>query len=167
MGALTIIQIATVVCWILIGIGVISIFLPFAPGIPSIWFGIFLFAISHGFDTITRGYMGIISGVALFTILLDYTLSSFGIQKIRAGFWAVVGAIIGFIVGSFFNPFISYIVGPALGAIIAELLHGHDTVYSFTSGNTTIVAFMGGTIVKMAAALVMIGLFVLRLQGKL
>lgn len=166
MDALTIISVSTVLCWVLIGIGLISIFLPFAPGIPTIWFGIFLYAISHGFDDISRNYMGVISAVALFTIVLDYTLSSMGVQKMKAGFWAVIGAIVGFIAGSFVNPFIGFIIGPALGAIIAELLHGRDHVYSFTSGNTTVVAFMGNTIVKMVAAMVMIGLFVLRLQGK-
>jgi uncharacterized protein YqgC (DUF456 family) len=167
MDSINIIQISTIVAWALIGIGLVSIFLPFAPGIPTIWFGIFIYAISHGFDDISRNYMGIISGVAIFTIFLDYTLSSFGVQKLRASAWAVGGAIVGFIVGSFFNPFIAFIIAPALGAIIAELLRGRDQVYSFTSGNTTIVAFMGGTVVKMAAALVMIGMFVLRLQGKL
>ena len=166
MGADSIIAISTVVCWVLIAIGLVSIMLPFAPGIPTIWFGIFLFAISHGFDQISRSYMGIITAVAVFTIFLDYTLSSLGVQKIRAGGWGVAGALVGIIVGSFFNPFAAYVIGPALGAITGELLHGRDQVYAFKSGNTTIVAFMGGTVIKFAAAAAMIGLFILRLQGK-
>lgn len=166
MGTLSIIAISTVVCWILIVIGLVSIMLPFAPGIPTIWFGIFLYAISHGFDQITRNYMGIITLVAAFTIFLDYTLSSLGVHKIRAGFWGVLGAVVGFIVGSFFNPLAAYVIGPALGAIVGELLHGRDQVFAFQSGNTTIVAFMGGTVIKFAAAAAMIGLFILRLQGK-
>ena len=115
MDASSIITLSTALCWVLIAIGLVSIMLPFAPGIPTIWFGIFLYAISHGFDQISRNYMGIITLVAAFTIFLDYTLSSLGVKKIRAGGWGVAGALVGFIVGSFFNPFSAYVIGPALG----------------------------------------------------
>ena len=167
MGNLDVISISTVLAWILIAIGFVSIFLPFAPGIPTIWFGIFLYAISHGFDDVSRQFMAIITAVAGITILLDYVLSSLGVQRIRAGVWGISGAIVGFILGSFIHPLAAYVIGPAVGAVIAENLHGHDQVFAFKTGNTTIIAFMGGTIIKLTAALAMIGLFVLRLQGKI
>lgn len=155
------------VAWILIVLGFGAIFLPFAPSLPLIWFGIFLYAISHQFNEVSRNFMAAISTIAIVTIVLDYTLYRFGIRKFRAGAWGVIGALVGFVVGSFFNHVAAYIAGPILGAIAFETLRGHDQVYSFKTGNTTVVAFMGGTIVKFAAAIAMIGLFILRLQGKL
>jgi uncharacterized protein YqgC (DUF456 family) len=149
MGGLTIEGIITVVAWILIVLGFGAIFLPFAPSVPLIWFGIFIYATGHHFTEVTRNFMSGISLIAAATIILDYTLYRFGIRRFRAGAWGVVGAIAGFIAGSFVNQFAAYVAGPILGAIIFETLRGRDQVYSFKTGNT------------------MIGLFVLRLQGKL
>jgi hypothetical protein len=160
-------SIAIVLAWVLIGLGVVCIFLPFAPSIPLIWFGVFVYAVSHGFDVLPRTFMAWISAIAIATIFLDFTLNKFGIYKVRVGAWAVVGAIIGAIAGSFFSPWFGYVIGPVLGAIIFEIMSGHDQVYAFNTGNTTIVAFMGGTIVKFIAAVAMIGLMVMKLRGQL
>ncbi len=83
------------------------------------------------------------------------------------GFWGVAGAIAGGGIGWLFGPVGGFIVGPILGAIISEMLRGRDRVFAYQAGNTTVVAFMGGTIVKLLAAILMIGLFSLRLEGKI
>jgi uncharacterized protein YqgC (DUF456 family) len=160
-------SLSTILSFILIIGGVIAILLPFAPSIPMVWFGIFIYAISHDFLDINQQFMVIVSVIAATTIILDYTLSRSGVYKLKVGPWGVLGAVAGGLVGSLFSPIMAYIVGPVVGAIVMELLRGHDQVFSFKSGNYTIVAFMGGTIVKLAAAIVMVGMFFLRLQGKI
>lgn len=147
--------------------GFIAIMFPFAPPIVTIWFGIFIYAISRDFATIGQNYMLLISLIALSTIFLDYTLSRSGSRKLKAGPWGVLGAVIGGVVGSFFGSFHTYLTGPIVGAIVFELLRGRDQVYSYKAGNYTIVAFMGGTLVKLVAGVAMTGLFILRLQGRL
>ena len=159
--------ISTVLSWLLIMGGMFSIIFPIAPSIPTIWFGIFLYAIGHNYTTISQAFILTISIIAAFTILLDYTLSRSGVQKLRAGPWGVLGAVGGGIVGALIGPIYAYVVGPLVGAIVIELMRGRDQVYSYQSGNYTIVAFMGGTIIKLLAGIFMIGLFILRLQGKL
>lgn len=159
--------ISTVLSLILIIGGMAAIVLPFAPSIPTIWFGIFLYAISHEFTTVSQNFMVLVSGIALGTIVLDYTLSRSGVQKMMAGPWGVLGAVAGGLVGLLFGPIATYLIGPLVGAIVIELLRGRDRVYSYQSGNYTIVAFMGGTIVKLLAAIAIIGLFILRLQGRI
>lgn len=146
--------------------GFIAIIFPIAPPIITIWFGIFIYAISQDFQTIGQSYMMLISGIAFATIILDYTLSRSGSQRLKAGPWGVLGAIVGGIVGSLFGPIHTYLTGPITGAIVFELLRGRDQVYSYQTGNYTIVAFMGGTLVKLIAGVAMTGLFILRLQGK-
>lgn len=159
-------SLATVVSLTLILGGLISIIFPIAPSIPTIWFGMFIYAISHDYLDINQNFMIVVSAIALGTIVLDYTLSRGGVKKMIAGPWGVVGAIVGGALGTFFGPFGTYIGGPIVGAIVAELLRGRDRVYSYQSGNYTIVAFMGGTIIKLIAAIAMVGLFILRLQHK-
>ncbi len=159
-------QLSTIVSGILIIGGLIAIALPFAPSIPSIWFGIFLYGISRGFTEVDSQFMVMITGIAIATLVLDYTLSRSGVQRLTAGPWGVFGAVVGGLVGALFNPIMTYVVGPILGGIVFEMLRGRDRVFSYQSGKYTIVAFMGGTIVKLVASIIMIGLFVLRLQGR-
>ncbi len=160
-------DLSTILSFILILGGIATIVFPIAPSIPTIWFGIFLFAVSHNFTTVNQSFIGLISIIAVGTIVLDYTLSRSGVKKLRAGPWGILGAVLGGLVGSLFGAIGGYLVGPLTGALVIELLLGRDQVYSYKSGNYTIVAFMGGTIIKLFAAIAMIGLFTLRLQGKL
>jgi uncharacterized protein YqgC (DUF456 family) len=146
--------------------GLVSIVFPIAPSIPTIWFGIFVYGIAHNYVDVDQNFLMIVTLIAFATIFLDYMLSKGGVQKFTAGPWGILGAIIGGAAGTFFGPFGTYLAGPILGAVIAETLRGRDRVYSYQSGNYTIVAFMGGTLIKLVAALAMIGLFVLRLQHK-
>lgn len=158
---------STLISWLLIIGGLLTIVFPIAPSIPTIWFGIFIYAVSHNYTAITQSFILTVSLIAFGTIFLDYTLSRSGVQKLRAGPWGVLGAIVGGLLGALIGPVYAYLIGPLAGAIIIELLRGRDQVYSYQSGNYTIVAFMGGTIIKLLAAILMVGLFILRLQGRL
>ena len=159
-------QAATILSFLLILGGFVAIVFPFAPSIPTIWFGIFLYAISHQYIAVNQSFMVLVSVIALGTIILDYTLSRAGAQKLMAGPWGVMGAVLGGLLGTFFGPVATYIIGPLTGAMVAELLHGRDRVYSYKAGEYTIIAFMGGTVIKLLAGIIMVGLFILRLQGK-
>lgn len=159
--------ISTIVSLALILGGLVSIIFPIAPSIPTVWFGIFIYAIAHDYVGIDQQLLMIISVIALATIVLDYTMSKGGVAIFKAGPWGILGAVIGGLIGAFFGPFGTYLVGPILGSVVVELLHGRDRVYSYQAGNYTIIAFMGGTLIKLVAALAMIGLFILRLQQKL
>lgn len=167
MDLMTITDLSTALSFILIIGGLIAIVLPFAPSVPTIWFGIFLYGVSHDYVSVNQNFMILVSVIAMLTIVLDYTLSRTGVQRMKAGPGGVVGAVLGGLVGTIFGPIATYLIGPVLGAIIIELLRGRDRVFSFQSGKYTIVAFMGGTVVKLVAAVVMIGLFILRLQGRI
>jgi uncharacterized protein YqgC (DUF456 family) len=160
-------QLSTGLAFILIIGGLLAILFPFAPSVPTVWFGIFLYAISHDFVTVNQSFMVIVSIITVATIVLDYTLSRGGVQRLRAGPWGVLGAVVGGLIGSLINPITAYLVGPIIGAVVFETLKGRDQVFSYKSGNYTIVAFMGGTIIKLLASIAMIGLFVLRLQGRI
>lgn len=159
--------ISTILSLVLIIGGLLSIVFPVAPSIPTVWFGIFIYAVSHKYLIIDQRFMVIVTLIALATIMLDYFLSRSGVQKLKAGPWGIVGAVGGAALGSFFGPVGTYLAGPILGAIIAETIHGRDRVYVYQAGQTTIVAFLGGTIIKLVAALGMIGLFILRLEHKI
>jgi uncharacterized protein YqgC (DUF456 family) len=158
---------SSIVSFALILGGLVSIIFPIAPSIPTIWFGIFIYAVAHHYTDVSQQFMMWLSLIALGTIILDYTLSRSGVQKLKAGPWGILGAVIGGGLGTFFGAIVTYLIGPIIGAVVSELIRGRDRVYSYQTGNYTIIAFMGGTLVKLVAAIAMIGFFILRLQHKL
>ncbi|MBI3572647.1 MAG: DUF456 domain-containing protein [Candidatus Kerfeldbacteria bacterium] len=163
---MNLVLITTVLGVLMIVGGFIFILMPVTPAIPTIWGGILIYEEGHRRLGLDHNLLILVSLIAAGTIVLDYTLSREGVKKLRASSWGVLGAVIGGGLGAFIHPIATYLIGPVVGALAFEMLRGRDQVFSYTSGNYTIVAFMGGTVVKLVAALIMTGLFILRLQGK-
>jgi uncharacterized protein YqgC (DUF456 family) len=165
MNGLT--SLSTTVSLVLILGGLTSIIFPIAPSLPLVWLGVFIYAAAHQYTDISQSFMALISAIAFSTIILDYFLSRGGVKKLQAGPWGILGAVIGGAIGTFFGPLGTYLGGPVIGALVLETFRGRDRVYSYQSGNYTVVAFMGGTVIKLVASIAIIGLFILRLQHKL
>ena len=73
--------------------------------------------------------------------------------------WAVVGALVGGVIGMFFGiP--GLLLGPPLGAIAGELVKTGEVRASVRSGLAAFVGMVAGAIANFAIALVMIALFV-------
>lgn len=161
-----IVVLSSILSFILIIGGLFTIVFPIAPSIPTVWFGIFVYAVAHNYLNVDQTFLMWSTVIALGTIVLDYTISKSSLKKIKAGPWGIVGAVGGGALATPLGPFGTFLIGPIVGAVVVELLRGRDQVYSYQSGNYTIVAFMGGTLIKLVAALAMIGLFILRLQHK-
>ena len=71
---------------------------------------------------------------------------------------AVAGAILGSLAGLFFGP-IGLLLGPVLGAVIAEWIYCRRLRASLKSGVGTVLGMLLGAVAKFGLALVMIGLF--------
>lgn len=147
--------------------GFVSLIYPVLPPVPMVLAGIFFFAVGHGFEPLSRNFLLLLTVITALTLALDYSLAARGIERIKAGWWGIGGAVAGGTIGLVFGPWGGYLVGPVMGAVIFEILRGHDQPYAYTTGDKTVVMFLGGTLVKMVAAVGMVGLFLLRLQGKI
>lgn len=155
-----------IVSYVLILGGLVTIILPVAPSIPTVWLGIFVYGAAHQYIGVNQNFLMLETLLALGAIALDYTLNRFGLQKFKVDSWSIIGALIGGGIGLFIGPPFEYLVGPVLGAVIFSLARGRDSVYIYQAGRTMVVGFMGGTLIKLVVALVMIGLFILRLRGE-
>lgn len=153
--------------FLMIGIGVIGIIFPIVPSIPLIWLGIFLYAVLTDFATLSSQTLVIISAIGFAVILFDSVSSIWGNKPFEGTFIGVLGGIVGWLVGSFVGPLAAYVIGPITGAIVAELLLGKDNVFGIELERYTIIAFVGGTLTKLAAAVAMIGLFLYHTIGKI
>lgn len=146
-------------------VGLVGIFIPVIPSTPLIWFGIFLYGVVTGFAQVTTDFLLTISALALATVLLDWTTTVWSLKKFQASPWSVFGAVVGGFIGTLFGPVATWIIGPIVGGIAAGMLVGRDNVFAIRRGRVTIVAFIGGTVVKLTLGLLMIGLFLLRVSG--
>jgi uncharacterized protein len=151
-------------CFFLVLVGFVGIFFPVVPSIPLIWFGILLYGLATNFAVVDGQFLLLISVLGLVVVLLDLIAYLWGGKPFSANFWGVSGAVVGGLVGSFFGLFYGLVVGPVFGAIIGQLLFGRDALFAIETKRYIIIGYVGGTIIKIAVGVAMVGLFIWRLS---
>jgi uncharacterized protein len=148
-----------IVAILLMLVGAAGIILPALPGVPLIFAGMVLAANIDDFQRIgwiTLTVLGILTAMAF---IVDFAASALGAKRVGASARAVWGALIGTIVGLFFGiP--GLVLGPFIGAVVGEIsVHGRVD-RAGRVGFATWVGLIFGTLVKLAIAFSMIGIFV-------
>jgi len=136
---------------IFIIIGIAGCILPIIPGPPVGYGGLILLEITKYADFSTR-LLIILAVVAVVVTLLDYVVPIWGTKRYggtKAGIW---GATIGMVAGLFFFPPLGIIIGPLIGAIVAEMAKGADRNQSIRAGMGSLVGFLMGTGLKLIAS---------------
>ncbi len=140
-------------------IGLVSIVIPFLPATLVIWLGIFLYGVGTNFAVVNSQLLLTVSVLAFGTVFLDYIMAIWGHRKYHGSLWGILGALVGGFIGAVFGNFAGFVLGPIFGAILFELLRGRDNIFSIKTERFTIVGYIGGTLVKFAVSIAMIGLF--------
>lgn len=143
-------------------IGVLGCVLPYLPGTPLVFAGIFLYAWKTHFTIISQNLLIIFLIVTAITVLLDYIVGSIGAKKFGATKLGTFGAFFGALIGIFFAPW-GVIIGPPLGALIGELLTGKKLKDAMRASGGAILGILGGSLTKVVASFIMIGFFTARL----
>ena len=92
------------------------------------------------------------------SLILDYVASVYGAKKLGATWRGVVGALVGGLIGLFFNlPGI--LLGPFIGAMLCELAGGREWKAASRAGVGATLGLLAGAIGKLACCLAMMGLF--------
>ena len=148
---------------ILMLIGILGSFLPFIPGSPLIFLGAFIYAWHTNFLVITWGTLAILLLLTILSQALEYFSSLLGAKKYGASRWGLIGAFLGGIIGFFGGGILGILIGPFIGAFLLEFFHGRNWEASLKIGWGTLVGFLGGAIGKIIIALVMIGIFLIKI----
>jgi len=89
---------------------------------------------------------------------MDYLVSVYGAKRFGASWRGAVGAIIGGLIGLFFNlPGI--LLGPFVGAALFELAGGRAWKEASRAGLGATLGLLAGTLGKLASCLAMMGGF--------
>lgn len=138
--------------------GLIGSILPAIPGIPVILVAAIGHRLCFGAHSVNNTVMVVLIVLTLVSIAFDFLAGMFGANKFGATWRGMLGAVIGGIVGLFFNlPGI--ILGPFIGATLFELLGDRELDKALKAGLGATLGLFAGIIGKFAVGVVMILLF--------
>ena len=145
---------------LLILIGLLGALLPVLPGPPLSFIGLLLLHFTRWADFSTQ-FLVIMGVLATLVTAVDYIVPMWGTKKFGGSKAGVRGSTSGLVIGVFFFPPIGIIIGPFLGALIAELMiNSDDFNKALKSGIGSLVGFLMGTGLKLGASLLMAVYFV-------
>ena len=152
-----------VIAGILILVGIAGVVLPAIPGLPLVFAGMLLAAWAGGFQQIGMTTLVILGVLTALSLGVDFWAAAMGARRVGASRLALIGAVIGTFAGLVLGP-VGLFVGPFVGALGGELLHGRR-LDAAGMGQATRVGFgtwLGiamGIALKLMLALAMLGLF--------
>jgi len=153
----------TTALWILAVLLVIAGFagtvLPALPGTVLVFAGLLLAAWLQDFTRVGGITIAILGALTLLSFVADFVASAVGAQRAGASRGAIIGAAIGTVVGIPFGiP--GLLAGPFLGAVVGELAARPDILQAGKVGIGAWVGFVVGTLLKLALAFAMVGIFI-------
>lgn len=139
-------------------LGIIGCLVPVLPGPPFSFVGLILLHLSR-FGQFERSTLIILGAVAVVVTILDYIVPIWGTKKFGGSKYGTRGATVGLIIGLFLGP-AGIIIGPLVGAFVGEMLFKDDIRYAARAGFGSLLGFLAGIGLKLAASFVMTFYFV-------
>jgi len=148
---------------ILMVVGLIGCVVPFLPGIPLAWLGLFIYALGTGFDKISITTTVVFFILMVLTVSVDFLAPMLGAKKYKASKYGLIGVFLGFAVGIVVFGFWGIILGPFVGALLGELIAKRKAGQAFKSALGAFLGFIAGTLFKLIVVLIMLGFFIVSL----
>ena len=140
-------------------VGIVGTVLPAIPGVPLIFAGILLAAWINDFQLISMFTVIVMAILMALAIITDYVAAALFAKRAGASKQGIIGAAVGTIAGLFFGLW-GLLFMPLAGAAIGELIAQKDMLHAGKIGVATWFGLIVATIVKLAVAFTMVGVFV-------
>lgn len=140
-----------VVAFLLILVGAVGCVLPVLPGIPLAYGGLLMAQLTNQVNfSIGQLLSWLFLVIAL--QLLDYVAPMLGSKYSGGSAIGNRGCVAGTVLGLFFMPW-GIIAGPFIGAVVGEILGGHDLASAIKAGIGTFLGLLLGVLLKLALCL--------------
>lgn len=139
-------------------LGIIGCLVPVLPGPPISFIGLLLLHFSR-FGDFSNTALIILGAVTVVVTILDYVVPVWGTKKFGGSKYGTRGATVGLIIGLFLGP-LGMIIGPLIGAFVGEMIFKDDINYAMKAGFGSLLGFLTGIGLKLAAASVMTFFFI-------
>jgi uncharacterized protein YqgC (DUF456 family) len=144
---------------VLVVVGLAGTVLPALPGVPLIFIGVLVAAWAENFVRITGVTIAILAVLTVIGVVVDYVAASMSAKRAGASRAGIIGAALGTIAGIVTGLW-GLLFMPLVGAAIGEFIAHRDALRAGRVGVATWVGLLIGTVVKLAVAFTMIGVFV-------
>lgn len=139
-------------------LGIIGCLVPVLPGPPLNYLGIIFLHITR-FGDFSRTTLIVLAIIAVVVTILDYIVPVWGTKKFGGSKYGIRGATVGLVVGIFLGP-LGIVLGSLIGAFIGEMIFKDDIKYAIKAGFGSLIGFLTGIGLKLAASLLMTFYFV-------
>jgi uncharacterized protein len=139
-------------------LGIIGCLVPVLPGPPFSFVGLIFLHLSR-FGQFSNTTLITLGTIAVIVTILDYIVPVWGTKRFGGSKYGIRGATVGLVVGIFLGP-MGLILGPLIGAFVGEMIFKDDFNYAFKAGVGSLVGFLTGIGLKLAASLIMTFYFV-------
>jgi hypothetical protein len=157
------VPILTIALWtavvVLMVVGLAGIVLPVLPGTVLIFAAILLGAWIDDFAKISTWTVAVAALLTVISLVCDSVAAALGAKRVGASRQAVIGAVLGTLLGIFTGLW-GLIFMPLVGAAIGEYMVLRDLQRAGQVGIATWVGLLLGTAVKIALAFTMLGMFI-------
>ena len=143
---------------ILMIVGIAGCLLPVLPGPPLSYVGLILLHFTR-FGDISQILFISLGIVAVVVTIIDYVVPICGTKQFGGSKYGMRGATVGLVIGLFLGP-AGIIIGPFVGAVVGELIFKDDIKYAMKAGFGSLLGFLTGVGLKLAASLLMTFYFV-------
>ena len=142
----------------LVIIGLAGVVLPALPGLPLMFAGMWLAAWAGGYDQVGVGTVIMLAVLTLLTLGVDIVAALLGAKRVGASRLALLGAAIGTVAGLFLG-LAGIIIGPFVGALLGEWLHGRRLGMAARVGVGTWLGIVFAAVLKLTLGFAMLGIF--------
>lgn len=144
---------------LLVLVGLAGTLLPALPGAPLVFAGLLLAAWADGFAHVGAATLVVLAVLAVASLGADLAATALGAKRAGASSRALVGAVLGTLIGLFFGiP--GLLLGPFLGAALGEWTAHRELRRAGRVGLATWLGLLLGSAVRLALACAMLGIFV-------
>jgi uncharacterized protein len=142
--------------FILVLSGLAGNLLPFLPGVPLSFAGLFLIALAKHFSPpLTPTLLIIMAILTALSMALDYMIPLLGAKRYGTSKWGIWGSVVGMIIGMFWPP-VGMLLGAFVGAVAAEWFVHRAAGRALKAGWGVIVGTLLGTVLKFGVSGVMV-----------
>jgi uncharacterized protein YqgC (DUF456 family) len=139
-------------------VGIIGCLVPVLPGPPLSFLGLILLHLTR-FGQFSTPFLITLGVITVIVTVLDYIVPVWGTKRFGGSKYGTRGATVGLIIGFFLGP-LGIIIGPLIGAFVGEMIFKDDLGYAFKAGFGSLIGFLTGIGLKLAASFVMTFYFV-------
>lgn len=139
-------------------IGIIGCLVPVLPGPPISYIGLILLHLTR-FGHFSTSTLITLGAIAVIVTILDFIVPVWGTKKFGGSKYGMRGATVGLIIGLFLGP-LGIIIGPLIGAFVGEMIFKDDLNYAFKAGFGSLLGFLTGIGLKLAASFIFTFYFV-------